>query len=696
MVPPETLTRKVDAMITYPSFGQISLAAITFSLSTTVLSATDSAETNTTGTWIESVMLIGEKTERSLKETTSSVSVIVRETLDNNQYYTISEAVGEVANVVSLTGSVPDIRGVKGNGAAGGFNSISGGAKARVSTLIDGVAEPFVADLTGDSGIWDVEQIEVYRGPQSTSNGRNSIGGSVYIKTADPTFEWEGAARVGYRNREDYVDTSVMVSGPLIDDKLAFRLTAQHLDAQTITDDQEYETNPADYDLNEAVTDRLKGKLLWVVNDKVNVMFTHSSNRERGDTGRVYFTADDPWEFKRAYFRDITTDSDTNSVPIDAEINDDMTLSVLVAHMDYDWGFDTYEANPAREQQLTFEQSSLTLDAKLEFGRTHESFNGFVGLAYFERDEDILSAGAFPYFGDDDSDSAAVYGEVDIALNERFNLILGGRIERESQERNFTYLPIVAQLEESKTVFLPKLALQYDIDAYSTLSFSARRGYNAAGGALNFAAQEYYFYDQETVNSYELSLRTGSEDGRLNVTANVFYNDYDGYQAQNSARFIVNMDDVATYGAELEAVFRPVDQIELTAGLGLLKTDIKNAGDDYSGVDGNELNSAPDVTANLGVKYWVNDNLSLGMSARYVAEYYGDIENTSDREAGDYTEARMNANLELGNWSLAAYVNNLFDEKAFTTAEPAGRRYPDGYVAVIEPRNFGISATYSF
>ncbi|KTF07147.1 TonB-dependent receptor, partial [marine sediment metagenome] len=75
---------------------------------------------------------------------------------------------------------MPDIRGVSGNGGAGGFNSISGGAKGRVSTLIDGVAQPFVADLSGDSGMWDLQQIEVFRGPQSTSNGRNSIAGSVF------------------------------------------------------------------------------------------------------------------------------------------------------------------------------------------------------------------------------------------------------------------------------------------------------------------------------------------------------------------------------------------------------------------------------------------------------------------------------------------------------------------------------------
>ncbi|TMS81288.1 Plug domain-containing protein, partial [Pseudoalteromonas sp. S981] len=116
---------------------------------------------------------------KSLKETMSSVAVVDKALLENGQLASISEALSEMANVVVLTGSVPAMRGVSGNGGATGFNSFSGGSKARVSTLIDGVSQPFVAYLTGDTGLWDVEQIEVYLGPQSTSNGRNSIAGAV-------------------------------------------------------------------------------------------------------------------------------------------------------------------------------------------------------------------------------------------------------------------------------------------------------------------------------------------------------------------------------------------------------------------------------------------------------------------------------------------------------------------------------------
>lgn len=675
--------------------GVSSLVMLSSCLTFTPVFAAE-VEDNEKESKIETIIVIGEKARRSLKDTTSSVSVISAESLQTMQHQTITGAVSEIANVVALSGALPDIRGVTGNGSAGGFNSVSGGAKGRVSILVDGVAEPFVADLTGDSGIWDIEQIEVYRGPQSTSNGRNSIGGSIYIKTADPDFDWDGAVRLGYRNQESYKDVSVMLNAPIVEDKLAFRISAQHLDGETITNSEEYPTNPADYDLNGLKTDRVKAKLLWVLSDDVKALFTHSTNHERGDSGRIYYSGDDPFAYNRIFFRDIDTDSATTSMKVDYQISNGLSMDVLVAYMDYQWGFESYEPTEAAEQQLQIDETSITLDAKVNFGLDSNVLNGFIGFAYFEREQDILSTGVYPYFGDDGSDSTALYGELDYALTDELNIIVGGRIERETQLRNFTYAPVNAVLDQSKTIFLPKVALQYAISAETTLAISARQGYNAPGGALNFAAQEYYFYDQESVNTFEFSARSNLADGNVNLNANLFYNDYDGYQALSSSRFIVNMDKVVTYGAELEAVARPTTSVELKAGLGLLHTEIKDAGIDYASATGNELNSAPKITANLSLKYWMNNALNFGASVNFVDEYYGDINNTEERVAGGYALVRFNANYEAEQWLVTAFINNALDEKGIVSIEPAGRRYPVGYASVVDPRNVGVSVSYSF
>ncbi len=647
---------------------------------------------------LENVIVVGEKAERSLKNTTSSVSVISEETLNSLQNYTINNTVAEVPNVVVTTGAVPNIRGVNGNGAAGGFNSITGGAKARVTTLIDGVAEPFVADLTGDSGIWDIEQLEVYRGPQSTSNGRNSIGGMIYIKTKDPSFDWEGSARVGYRDQERYADAAFMISGPLVEDTLAFRVSAQQLDAQTITDDSGFASNPPDYDLNEIDTKRLRTKLLWTPSEDFSALLSYSSNDEQGDTGRVFYSAADPSAYERIFFRDIETQSETTSLKLDYRISDGLAVEALIAHMDYDWGFDSYEATPAAEQHMLFEESNLSVDAKIKFGLPGATLSGFLGFAYFERTQDYNSTGSAAYGGDDDSSSEAVYGELTYALSDRLRLIGGLRVEREQQDRYFNYYTVDrdANLDVDKTLTLPKLALQYDVTDETTLGLSARKGYNAPGGAFHYASGTYYYFDEEKVNTYEVSLRSGFLDGRVNLSANLFYNDYEGYQALNASRVIVNVDEVNTYGLELQLQALLTDRLELTAGLGLLETDITDAGSDYASASGNELSSAPNVTANLGLYYNFTETLEAGFSARYVDDYFGDIDNSDERLAGDYTVARLNVNYRSQSWVVNAYVNNLFDEDAVTVREPPGRGAPDGYFSIVDPRTVGISVTYNF
>ncbi|WP_394201265.1 TonB-dependent receptor [Shewanella waksmanii] len=650
---------------------------------------------------IEVITVHGEKIERSLKDTTSSVSVIDKETLDSGQYLSVSSALSEIPNIVALTGAVPDIRGVTGNGAAGGFNSFTGGAKARVSTLIDGVAEPFVADLTGDTGLWDIEQIEVFRGPQSTINGRNSIGGTVFIKTLDPTFDWNGAARLGYRNQDSFIDSAFMLSGPIVDDQVAFRITGQHVDGENYNQEVIYDSNPDSFDQKELKTSRVRAKVLWqpASLDALKVMYTYALNREKGNSGRKYYIGDDPWEYKPLSHRYMDTESDTHSVKFDYDLGQGQSLDLLLAYMDYQWGFQTYEAQVARQQNVQMDDKSYTLDGKYTFGLDDPEFNGFLGLAYYERKQDFASTGGYVYGGDDSSTSASVYGEVTYGFAPQWRLTVGGRVMRDEQNRNFVMSSggrvIDEDLDTDNTVTLPKLVLQYLVTDTTTLALSARRGYNAGGGALS-RENLYYYYDEESVDTYEFSSRSSFANGDVNLSANLFYNDFDGYQASNTQRRITNVDQAITYGLEAELTAMLTDDLQLSSGLGLLESEIKAAAPEFGDIIGNELSSAPNLTANLGLKYWLNDEFSFGISANYVSEYQGDIANTEALKAGDYVISRFNVDYISDAWRVSAFVNNLFDEQAVTVTDPPSPWYPEGYNAIVDPRNVGVNVTYNF
>jgi len=198
------------------------------------------------------------------------------------------------------------------------------------------------------------------------------------------------------------------------------------------------------------------------------------------------------------------------------------------------------------------------------------------------------------------------------------------------------------------------------------------------------------------VSTYEFGVRSSHYGDDVNLSANLFFNDYDGYQALSSTRFIINMEKVETYGLEIEAVARPAQNLELSAGLGLLQTDIKDAGVQYAVANGNELNSAPKVTANIGAKYWFSNGFNVGASMNFVDEFYGDFLNTPERVAGGYTLTRLTANYVNANWQVSAFVNNAFDEDEYLNREPASARDPIGYVSIVDPRNAGVSVTYSF
>ena len=653
-------------------------------------------------TKIEHIEVLGEKVKRNLIDTTSSVSVFSEDVMNDMRYLSVSSAVAEVANVVVLAGQAPTIRGVSGNGSAGGFNGVSGGAKPRVSTLIDGVSEPFVADLTGDTGIWDIQQMEVFRGPQSTISGRNSMGGIVFIKTKDPTFDWSGAMRVGYRNKDNYLDTSGVISGPIMEDELAFRLSVQNVDGENYDQEILYPNNPASYDLNGLKTTQVRGKLLWSPQSirGFSALLTVSDLDEKGNSGRRFYQLENTFDFKPVIERNIHTKNTTTSVDLDYALSQDTSIDLLLSQTDYQFGFNSYEPTPAAQQILAINEDNWTADGRFNFGLSQQFYSGYVGLTYFERTQDFRSTSAFPYSGNDKTETAAIYSEVSFNLNEKWTLITGGRIEKEKQHRDITRFNrdkshSRSDLNRNKRIYLPKLVLQYQFNQDLTGSVSARKGYNG-GGALLWTTGEYYYFDSESVMTYEAGLKANLFNGKGFLSTNFFFNQYDDYQGTGLQRKIQNIDSVESYGLEVELNYDITEDLLFRTGLGLLKSKIEDHSGNYSTINGNELSAAPSSTASLGLDYWLNESIKLGLSANYVGEFYGDFTNDPKTKAGDYVITRFNLQYKNDNWQISAYIDNVFDEKAYTMRTPPGRRLPHGSVAVEDPRNLGISMTYTY
>ena len=136
------------------------------------------------------VIVTGENFERSLRTTASSVTVLSEEEIDARvDAATVDEAIVAIPNVVIPAeygqGSAPTIRGQDSEGPNSGANAFFGGTTPRATVSLDGHNLSYYELVYSSTPIWDVDSIEVFRGPQTISQGANSIAGAIVINTKD-------------------------------------------------------------------------------------------------------------------------------------------------------------------------------------------------------------------------------------------------------------------------------------------------------------------------------------------------------------------------------------------------------------------------------------------------------------------------------------------------------------------------------
>ncbi|QTL36259.1 TonB-dependent receptor [Pseudoalteromonas viridis] len=688
-----------------------SLLPLALAVSNAVM-ADDDAELKS----IEQIVVYGENKQNSLKNTTSSIAVIDEEQLKNGQHSSYLNALQGIANVI-VTGGLPSIRGQEGQGVADGFSSFSSGAKPRISMMRDGVAEPFVAKVSGDLGLWDVEQIEVLRGPQSSNSGRNSIGGVVYIKTKEPSLtDLEAATRIGYANQDSQYEYAGVVSVPLIEDQLAVRTSVQHIEGETYLNfvyDKGYPFDPKEYD-----NTRTDIKVKWQPAglSGLDMLLHYVDNSEMGerqwgfegpDLDEHLVTSEygrDPATGERVfvgtYARDKRTDYERWSLRTRYTINDAFNFELMISDSDYDYVFEQYPTY----WHVSMADGGRTYDAKVSYDGG-ERVSGYVGYYYNERDQQFIRQGW--YDGYDDSDSKAIYGEFTFAVGERSRLITGGRVEEESQYRVFNGFggPVTGlgfTLDVDNRIYLPKVAFLHDLTEDTTLNASFRKGYSSGGGDFHWGSMSNYIFKPEYVDTFELGARSSVLDGRLNLAANVFYNDFTDYQFNGIAESglardykIINLGQVTSYGLETEARFSVNDELTLSASLGLLNSTIDEANAQNRASEGMDLPKAADVTLGLGLEYWPTDSIQLTARSNFVGDYYSKLGGKAEQMVGDYTQFHFSAAYIAEQWRVNAYINNAFDEKGVIYGERDAGTGRYKYGDLIDPQTVGISFNYT-
>lgn len=230
-------------------------------------------ETTTVGEQHSDVIVYGQKLERSIDETISGVSVLDEDqfgTLPNPDINSVMKRISNANNTDFGNGNFISIRGIMPK-------STSGGGHADTLSIVQDGTLANATNTDKNIGLWDIESVTVNKGPQSTAQGPNSIAGSIYIESKKPTFDEEGAMRVG-AGTDGFKVGSFMLNQP-VNDKIAVRVSGEH----SYTDGQVKNVYLDDDKHNYRENSSLRLSGLYNHSDDLSINYTHG--RTKNDYG---------------------------------------------------------------------------------------------------------------------------------------------------------------------------------------------------------------------------------------------------------------------------------------------------------------------------------------------------------------------------------------------------------------------------
>lgn len=643
---------------------------------------------------LDPLVISGEKIERSYQNTFTSVGVVDEEQLATFQIDRLQQAFELMANVRHFPASSGNngfvIRGLSSDGVTQPTN-----AAPLTSIVIDGATQNGEGIRRGGRVLWDVEQVEVFRGPQSTLQGRNSLAGTVSIKTKDPTYHWEGALH-GLTASQDTLEGGLVISGPILEDQVAFRLSGIWHESDR---GMEY-ADPANEDMDNDKFHQVRGKLLVepLGLPGFRLLLTAASTYDKpavyAVTGPDYFAErfdalDAAVEFREVRLKNYVAEASY-------ELDETWTLRSITALIDTDTDIGTAEGSTFSRDE-TRDGSDITQELRIEFGDETRPASGVAGLFYGRYKQDIDSLITFddPWFGEvlvQDADfsskttSYAAFADLRWTFYDGFTLLLGGRLQHDRVSNasygtflnlsDLTYYTEAYDSTTEHTVFLPRVGLAYDFNADHSLAVTVSRGYRAGFSEVVLGTPRTV--DPEFLWDYELSYRGQFWDRRLTLGANLFYYDYQNQQVAvedpslPGTAITENAGSSRAYGAELEGRLNLDGGLQLFGSLGLLKTEFE----DFSTIEGtfdeNEFPEAPSLTATLGAVYRHESGFFAAGNVSHTGSFYSNADIGNTRQLDPYTLVNGRLGYATRYFTVTVFADNLLNEEYLTGLDSFG------------------------
>ena len=697
------------------------------------------------GAELEEIVVTAERREQNLQTIPTTVSALSARTIEEADIHDLTDIATRIPGLTfspfSPGQNIVALRGASSNDdGAGTDNSIA--------VFVDDVYLGRVSNINPE--LFDIERIEVLRGPQGTLYGKNTIGGAINVYSTRPnTEEFEGKIRVNVGNY-GRVDVAGLLTGPLGEN------WGGKISVSSRQRDGWVRNQALNKDLKDDDTLAVRGQLLYEGESFEAMLSGDFSSLDVEDMARIPINTGDPndpaiWTGGSYAALCPALNADCSANPVDgfakrdafgvsARLSWSLDAGELISITAYreneaDWNMDSTGTDIL---PLIDDIDDTTEQFTQEFrwvSEVNDRFNYVVGAWFLKEDTDrtecfdlSLGSDCTPdadggttdwYRQVNETTSVAVFGQFDYAFADNWILTLGGRYTRDdkdiSNEANAGNFVIINQTfasteSESWNAFTPRISLSYQPSDTSTVYATIAQGFKSGG--FPAAPQGIAFtlpLDQEEALNIEFGFKSDLADNfRLNAAA--FFTQYKDLQIQTfgpltpAAAFgtfqTFNAGDADAKGVELEFTWLPTDNLSISGFYSYLDTEFDTTnipGTAFPDQSGQDLIRAPNSKYNINVDYARPLNsggeLAFGLSYRFTDDQRGELEPWAVQPSFNLLDARIAWTNANANFEIAVWGKNLTDEEYVTHLYTIA----SSVVGVFgDPLMYGVSLTYQF
>jgi iron complex outermembrane recepter protein len=559
---------------------------------------------------LEEVLVTAQRRVTSLQATAAAITAVSEDDLQ-------ARSIGDVQDLGRLAPSMDVsiyqgeaqiyIRGI-------GYTGLIGGTDSSTAFHLNGV---YLSRSAGAiPGFFDVERVEVLRGPQGTLYGRNATGGSVNVISKGPSSQFASEAELTVGNYNHYRVLGAL-GGPLGSERVAARLAVQVEQRDGYTDATRPDGSKDDIEDQRDIMARLSVRLEPADNFTIDLIGDYY---EADDAASVwlYFgpgAATNP--FLRQYIaaqggvvppvrsRDIGSDVDAFNRPkiwgVSGKLTwavGDYTLSSLSAYrVTRPRNFNDLDVTTANAITQFRSEDDEQLSEELQIvSPAGRDFEWLLGAYYIDESNDVRNQYLFPFIddmfglpadptccklrldGQANTEASAIFGEANYDFTDKLNVVVGGRYSRERRtgRNDVEFVNFLTPLFDNQTpfepatftAFTPKVGLNYQLSDAVFAYASASRGFKSGG--FNIGSYQNTPFNPEKIWSYEAGVKTDLLERRLRLNLAAFYYDYTDLQVQDvegNNTVVRNAASAVIQGLELEttALFGTALQVDLAA-----------------------------------------------------------------------------------------------------------------------------------